>query len=75
MVKRIAEIREEDFEVVPDRRIDTKTCFECGGEMRIVAAILETKVIVSILTHLKLPARPPPIDPPQIQSQGTFSYD
>ena len=32
----------------------------CGGELKIIAAILETPVIDKILTHLGLQARAPP---------------
>ena len=35
----------------------------CGGELRIIAAILEQPVIESILTHLGLQARAPPRAP------------
>lgn len=41
--------------------IDMHTCPNCGGgEMKIIAAILERLVIVKILTHLGLDPRPPP---------------
>ncbi len=33
---------------------------QCGGELKIIAAIEEPAVIVRILTHLGLPARAPP---------------
>ena len=32
-------------------------CPQCGGELKIIAAIEEPAVIVRILTHLGLPAR------------------
>lgn len=41
--------------------IDRKHCGSCGGELRILAAILETHAIQKILTHLDLPLRPPDI--------------
>ena len=37
--------------------IDLEHCPLCGGEFKIIAAIEEPVVIVSILTHLGLPAR------------------
>jgi hypothetical protein len=35
-------------------------CPNCGGELKIIAAILEQPVIDKILTHLGLQARAPP---------------
>ena len=40
--------------------IDMEHCPNCGGELRIIAAILEQPVIEKILTHLGLQARAPP---------------
>lgn len=34
--------------------IDMEHCPDCGGEMKIIAAILEQPVIEKILTHLGL---------------------
>ena len=39
--------------------IDIERC-EYGGQLKIIAVIEEPAVIVSILTHLGLPARAPP---------------
>ena len=36
--------------------IDLEHCPQCGGELKIIAAIEEPAVIVRILTHLVLPA-------------------
>jgi len=36
--------------------IDMEHCPNCGGELRIIAAILEQPVIVNILTYLGLQA-------------------
>ena len=36
---------------------------QCGGGMKIIAAIEEPAVIARILTHLGLPARAPPRSP------------
>ena len=38
-------------------------CPNCGGELKIIAAILEQPVIEKILTHLSLQARAPPRAP------------
>jgi hypothetical protein len=40
--------------------IDLEHCPSCGGELTIIAAILEAPVIERILTHLGLQARAPP---------------
>jgi hypothetical protein len=40
--------------------IDLEPCPSCGGELTIIAAILEAPVIERILTHLGLQARAPP---------------
>ena len=49
--------------------IDMEDCPNCGGELKIIAAILEQPVIEKILTHLGLPARAPP----RVTSSGRFS--
>lgn len=42
--------------------IDMKNCPSCGaGELKPIAAILETKVVVKILDHMGLPSKPPDI--------------
>ena len=38
-------------------------CPNCGGQLKIIAAILESAVIERILTHLGLQARAPPRTP------------
>jgi hypothetical protein len=43
--------------------IDLERCPQCGGTLKIIAAIEEPAVIVKILTHLGLPARAPPRSP------------
>ena len=40
--------------------IDVEHCPQCGGALKIIAAIEELAVIAKILTHLGLPARAPP---------------
>ena len=43
--------------------IDLEHCPQCGGDLKIIAAIEEAAVIVTILTHLGLPAHAPPRSP------------
>jgi hypothetical protein len=43
--------------------IDMEHCPNCGGEFKIIAAILEAPVIERILMHLGLQARAPPRAP------------
>jgi len=53
--------------------IDMAHCANCGGELKIVAAIMEQPVIEKILTHLGLQARAPPRAPArrsQLQASG-----
>jgi hypothetical protein len=40
--------------------LDMEHCPDCGGELKIIAAILEQPVIEKILTYLGLQARAPP---------------
>ena len=48
--------------------IDMEYCPNCGGELKIIAAILEQPVIEKILTHLGLQARAPPRAPARGQA-------
>jgi len=43
--------------------IDIERCPQCGGKLKIIAAIEEPTVIERILTHLGLSAQPPPRTP------------
>jgi Putative transposase len=45
--------------------IDIEHCPNCGGALKIIAAIENPPVIVKILTHLGLPPRAPPRAPAQ----------
>ena len=47
---------------------DLEHCPNCGGELKIIAAILEAPVIEKILTHLGLQARAPPRSPARGQA-------
>ena len=48
--------------------LDLEHCPNCGGELKIIAAILEQPVIEKILTHLGLHARAPPRAPARGQA-------
>jgi hypothetical protein len=43
--------------------IDMEHCPQCGGTLKIIAAIEHPPVIAKILTHLGLPARAVPRSP------------
>ena len=45
--------------------LDIERCSNCGGSLKIIAAIEEPPVIVRILAHLGLPTRAPPRTPAQ----------
>ena len=45
------------------RVFDIERCRQCGGNLRIIAAIEEPAVIERILTHVGLSAKPPPRTP------------
>ena len=48
--------------------LDLQRCPNCGGELKVIAAILEPPVIEKILTHLGLQARAPPRAPARGQA-------
>jgi hypothetical protein len=49
--------------------LDLEHCPNCGGELKIIEAILEPPVIEKILTHLGLQARAPPRAPARRQAR------
>jgi len=49
--------------------IDMESCERCHGRMRAIAAVLKETAVVKILTHLGLPAKPPPIAPSTVALQ------
>jgi hypothetical protein len=53
--------------------IDMSHCPKCGGEFKVIAAILETMAIKKILTHLNIPYQPPDIPPARISTQTIFA--
>jgi len=51
-------------------------CSACGADMRIRAFLTDPPVVSTILVHLDLPHRPPPIAPsPATQLPGSMSAD
>jgi hypothetical protein len=48
--------------------LDLEHCPNCGGELKIIASILEQPVIEKILTYLGLQARAPPRAPARGQA-------
>jgi hypothetical protein len=48
--------------------IDMQHCLNCGGELKIIAAILEQPVIEKILMYLGLQTRAPPRAPARGQA-------
>jgi hypothetical protein len=50
--------------------LDLTQCPHCGGQLRIVAAILQRQAIEKILNHLGLEAQPPPRGP----ARGQMSF-
>ena len=48
--------------------LDLEQCPNCGGELKMIAAIPEQPVIKKILTHLGLQARAPPRAPARAQA-------
>ena len=53
---------------MPASDLDLQHCPNCGGELKIIAAILEQPVSEQILTHRGLQARAPPHSPARGQA-------
>jgi hypothetical protein len=66
---RWAQLLARIYEVLP------LLCPTCGGEMRILAFLTDPPVVRSILVHLDLPHRPPPVTPARGPPQGDFLLD
>ena len=54
--------------------IDITECPDCGGRMKIVAALTEPASIRSYLEGVGLPARPPPIAPARPDPQPELDF-
>ena len=54
--------------------IDVTRCQECGGPMRIIAALSDPVSIRGYLEGVGLPARPPPIAPPRRSLQQELEF-
>lgn len=55
--------------------IDVETCTKCGGNMKIIAAIEDPKVIRKILNHKGLPSKPPPLHPARGPPRGQYHFE
>jgi hypothetical protein len=53
--------------------LDLQRCPDCGGPVKIIAAILEATAVRTILTYLRLPDKPPDLAPPRIPEQTQFN--
>ncbi len=66
---RWAQLLARIYEVLP------LLCPSCGGQMRILSFLTDPPVVRSILVHLDLPHRPPPVAPARGPPQGDFLLD
>jgi hypothetical protein len=53
-------------------QIDIAKCNQCGGNSKVVAAVMERQVIVKILDHLGIPSEIPVIHPARAPPQQSF---
>ena len=51
-------------------QIDLTECPDCGGEVKLIAVIMERKVVCKILDHLGLPSEPPRVTPARAPPEG-----
>jgi len=54
--------------------IDVLTCPHCGGPRKLIALINDGFVVRKILTHLGLPAEPPPMAPARAPPEPEFTW-
>jgi len=55
--------------------IDVESCYACGGKnVKIIAVVLEKKVIVKILTHVGIPPDIPEISAAWAPPQSSFDW-
>ena len=52
--------------------IDMQNCPNCPGELKIISAIVESRAVKRILTHLGIPDKPPDIAPARLSPQLSF---
>ncbi len=50
-------------------------CPACRGEMRVISFITDTPTVETILHHLALPYRPPPLTPARAPPQAELDFD
>jgi hypothetical protein len=55
--------------------VDVFVCAHCGARCRVLAAITDPEVVRTILEHVGLPARGPPLTPAALDLQGRFGFD
>ena len=55
-------------------RLDVTTCPDCGGPMKIIAALTNPRSIHRCLQGMGLPPRAPPIAPARPHPQAEFAY-
>ena len=48
-------------------QVDVTCCPDCGGTMKVIAALLDPASITKLLDALGLPSRAPPIAPPRYE--------
>ena len=51
-------------------QIDLSKCPDCGGEVKLIAVIMDRKVVRKILDHLGLPSEPPRVTPARAPPEG-----
>jgi len=53
---------------------DLAVCPDCGGELKIIAAITQPSAINKLLTHFSLPTRAPPRAPAKFSLPHSFDF-
>ena len=54
---------------------DVHECVRCGGRLKLVATILEVRVVRAMLECIGLPTRAPPLAPARGPWQGALDFD
>jgi hypothetical protein len=55
-------------------RVDAAVCPDCGGTMKIIAALTDPPAIRTYLDGVGLTSRPPPVAPPRPRPQTSFEF-